>query len=218
MPGHRFNAFERSRKRPNERNIKDLGSEMTAGESSGGRGRRFKSSHPDQRNQQIAEFPPTIILSTPVRSHRCAPNLPVVTRFTSVSQPPRERATAAGPRAPRPPHHNARLRAVRSPFNIGESAGRVDLAHCIGLNGSTSELDPIELLQAMVPEGAICYFTAIHFHELSTQMPSHHHIARITDASPGTRELPIGASPRRPPSPTSPTQRQNGDRSLIFRS
>ena len=88
----------------------------------------------------------------------------------------------------------------------------------IGLNGSTSELDPIELLQAMVPEGSICYFTAVHFHELSTQMPSHHHIARMTDTSPRTRELPIDAPPRRPPS-RAPSQKRDrlGQRQFLYR-
>ena len=63
----------------------------------------------------------------------------------------------------------------------GQSADRF---FSIGLNETNSELEPIELLQAMVPEGAICYFTAVHIHELSTQIPTHHHIARIVDATP----------------------------------
>jgi predicted transcriptional regulator of viral defense system len=36
---------------------------------------------------------------------------------------------------------------------------------------------PWELLQAARPNGVICYFSAISHHELSTQLPSHHHIA-----------------------------------------
>ena len=61
----------------------------------------------------------------------------------------------------------------------------------IGLRESDAELDPVELLQAMVPEGAICYFTAVNIHELSTQMPTHHHVARIVDtvASPNRPRL-----------------------------
>lgn len=60
----------------------------------------------------------------------------------------------------------------------------------IGLNEASYETDPIELLQAMVKNGVVCYFTAIHFHDLSTQIPTHHHIAHITDYKPN----PMGAS------------------------
>ena len=55
MACHGFNPIETARKAMNEPNIKDLRSEMRAGESSGGRGRRFKSSHPDQVNQLLAD-------------------------------------------------------------------------------------------------------------------------------------------------------------------
>ena len=54
----------------------------------------------------------------------------------------------------------------------------------IGLNEASLELDPVELLQAIVPSGAVCYFTAIQFHDLSTQIPAHHHIAQIVDTPP----------------------------------
>jgi hypothetical protein len=39
------------------------------------------------------------------------------------------------------------------------------------------DVDPIELLQAWEPRGVICYFTALRFHALTTQPPSHHHVA-----------------------------------------
>ena len=41
----------------------------------------------------------------------------------------------------------------------------------------SSRVDPIELLQAYSADGVICYFTAIAFYSLSTQLPIHHHIA-----------------------------------------
>ena len=37
--------------------------------------------------------------------------------------------------------------------------------------------DPLELLQAYQPAGVICYFSALAYHSLTTQLASHHHIA-----------------------------------------
>ena len=71
--------------------------------------------------------------------------------------------------------------------------------YSIGLTESDAALDPIELLQAMVPEGAICYFTAVHIHELSTQRPTHHHVARIVDTSSKPNKRRLNALPK--PSP-----------------
>ena len=64
----------------------------------------------------------------------------------------------------------------------------------IGLNDSDSELEPVELLQAMVPDGAICYFTAVHIHELSTQVPTHH-MSPVSSTHP---RAPEGSLPKRP--------------------
>jgi AbiEi antitoxin C-terminal domain len=44
-----------------------------------------------------------------------------------------------------------------------------------------SEIDPSELMMAFQPSGVICYFSAISLHSLTTQIPSHHHVAVITD-------------------------------------
>jgi hypothetical protein len=46
----------------------------------------------------------------------------------------------------------------------------------------SSHVSPLELLQAYRSDGAICYFTAIAFHSLSTQPPVHHHIAIPTES------------------------------------
>ena len=97
----------------------------------------------------------------------------------------------------------------------GQSADRF---FSIGLNETNSELDPIELLQAMVPEGAICYFTAVHIHELSTQIPTHHHIARMVDTTPRPGKPPNDAPLPRPIS-TAPSQRRDrlGQRQFHYR-
>ncbi len=46
-------------------------------------------------------------------------------------------------------------------------------------SGSGQPIYPLELLQAYMPDGVICYFSAIIYHELTTQLATHHHIARL---------------------------------------
>ncbi|MEI6562575.1 MAG: hypothetical protein WCO68_10935 [Verrucomicrobiota bacterium] len=43
--------------------------------------------------------------------------------------------------------------------------------------GKEENADSLELLQALRPNGVICYFSAIHYYDLTTQIPTHHHIA-----------------------------------------
>ena len=38
---------------------------------------------------------------------------------------------------------------------------------------------PLELLQAYLPDGVVCYFSAINYYELTTQVVAHHHVARL---------------------------------------
>ena len=45
-----------------------------------------------------------------------------------------------------------------------------------------ADVDPLELLQAYRPDGIICYFSALTYHSLTTQLPSHHHIAVLSKA------------------------------------
>ena len=40
-------------------------------------------------------------------------------------------------------------------------------------------VSPLELLQAWLPAGVICYFSALTHHELTTQTAAYHHIARL---------------------------------------
>lgn len=55
--------------------------------------------------------------------------------------------------------------------------------YLIGISESHSGIaDPLELLQAYKTDGVICYFSALSYYELTTQFPTHHHIATITDA------------------------------------
>jgi predicted transcriptional regulator of viral defense system len=46
----------------------------------------------------------------------------------------------------------------------------------IGASGE-SEISPLELLMAGKPLGIICYFSAVAYHGLTTQIVQHHHVA-----------------------------------------
>lgn len=48
---------------------------------------------------------------------------------------------------------------------------------------SPNEVDPLELLQAFKPDGIICYFSALSYYGLTTQITSQHHIAVLTKPS-----------------------------------
>lgn len=50
----------------------------------------------------------------------------------------------------------------------------------VGLQSGRDEpISPLELLQAYLPDGVVCYFSAIGYYELTTQLVAHHHIARL---------------------------------------
>ncbi len=59
---------------------------------------------------------------------------------------------------------------------------------------SESEIEPAELLMAYRPDGVICYLSAISLHSLTTQMPSHHHIAVVRNPVPSPQERNRGSS------------------------
>ena len=45
--------------------------------------------------------------------------------------------------------------------------------------GKGEPINPLELLQAYIPDGVVCFFSAITYYELTTQITAHHHIARL---------------------------------------
>ena len=45
-------------------------------------------------------------------------------------------------------------------------------------------ISPLELLEAWLPAGTICYFSALTHYELTTQIAAHHHIARLNPQRP----------------------------------
>ena len=59
-----------------------------------------------------------------------------------------------------------------------------DRLYLVGLATPVAALDSAEILQAHVPQGILCYFTAIELHGLTTQQAPHHHIARLRKKVP----------------------------------
>lgn len=50
----------------------------------------------------------------------------------------------------------------------------------VGL-GNVKNIDHLEILQASDPHGVICYFSAISYHQLTTQITPHNHIATLNN-------------------------------------
>ncbi|HEV3257494.1 MAG TPA: hypothetical protein VG013_11480 [Gemmataceae bacterium] len=82
-----------------------------------------------------------------------------------------------------------------------------------------AEVDPFELLMASKPSGVVCYFSAVAFHSLTTQLVEHHHVAELRPQGPGPRsESAKGKGSERPEGATtagSRTPRRFG--TLLFR-
>jgi hypothetical protein len=49
-----------------------------------------------------------------------------------------------------------------------------------------AEVDPLELLMASKPAGVVCYFSAVAFHGLTTQLVQHHHVAEMQSLESGS--------------------------------
>lgn len=79
------------------------------------------------------------------------------------------------------------------PLHQGVSAKVVRL-YAVGFEPTDLAIPSAELLQAHMPEGVLCYFSAIELHELSTQPAPHYHIAQLRRASAKAEERVIGRS------------------------
>jgi hypothetical protein len=71
--------------------------------------------------------------------------------------------------------------------------------------GKGEPIYPLELLQAYLPDGVVCYFSAINYYELTTQVVAHHHVARLNPPRakntlvPGDATEPTGEAVERNP-------------------
>ncbi len=69
------------------------------------------------------------------------------------------------------------------PLDKVASEVRQDRFYMLGLGVNPLSVDPVELLQAHVKQGVVCYFTALTIHGLTTQTAAHHHIAHLNSLS-----------------------------------
>jgi hypothetical protein len=83
-----------------------------------------------------------------------------------------------------------------------------------------ADVDPLELLMASKPSGVICYFSAVAFYALTTQLVEHHHVAELrppgTGRGSGRPEKAATERPERPPDSGSRKPRALG-KQLLFR-
>jgi hypothetical protein len=62
-----------------------------------------------------------------------------------------------------------------------------------------AEVDPLELLMASKQSGVVCYFSAVAFHALTTQLVEHHHVAELRPQDPSPQsEIPKKEGSERP--------------------
>lgn len=59
-------------------------------------------------------------------------------------------------------------------------------------------VDPLEVMQALLPSGVTCYFGAISFHGLTNQMPAFFHIGRLVNGHPPESTTPARPNERNP--------------------
>jgi predicted transcriptional regulator of viral defense system len=91
--------------------------------------------------------------------------------------------------------------------------------HLLDLGASAQSLpDPLDLLMASHPQGVVCYWTAVAFHELTTQITAHHHVAKLITTksipqSTKTTTRPAGPSD----APGGSTERTPSLGQLLFR-
>jgi hypothetical protein len=66
----------------------------------------------------------------------------------------------------------------------------MDRFWALGLTTAPEQLDATEVLQAHIPDGVLCYFTAVGLHNLTTQLVAQHHIARLRRPSASVATTP----------------------------
>lgn len=70
--------------------------------------------------------------------------------------------------------------AFKVPVEGVESNSSSKSFYLLGISASKKEtVQPFELLQSYKQDGIICYFSALSYFSLTTQVPKHHHIATI---------------------------------------
>lgn len=76
--------------------------------------------------------------------------------------------------------HLERAKVISPIKTLDPNTGEVqNKFYLLGFSTNEGFVEPIELLQALEPRGIVCYFTALEYYGLTTQIPSHHHVAKL---------------------------------------
>ena len=94
---------------------------------------------------------------------------------------------------------------ILQPLDLGDRDTSITL-YTVGPQ-SRDSLNPIEILAASVPAGVVCYFTALQFYGLTTQLATHHHIARLVQRAPAAPRAPASVRVVPPDSERKPALR-----------
>lgn len=86
--------------------------------------------------------------------------------------------------------------------------------YLVGMSDSHNQVaSPFELLQAYDDDGVICFFSALSYYDLTTQFPTHHHVASIT--VPSTTDIDAKRD-KRPSPQTTNIKKKKSIGTLIF--
>ena len=128
-------------------------------------------------------------LSTPNEVHptvRCWKHWWLSGEIADVVKAKRSELLTTFPPASEVINHLKRIGLVQ-PIKAQGPGGKKSVEFLLMDTGSEegSPISPMELLQAWLPAGTICYFSALAYYELTTQPATHHHIARLDPHRPG---------------------------------
>ena len=105
---------------------------------------------------------------------------------------------------------------VMNPVPLDGRAGPRFALYGVGPH-SRATLDPLELMLAAEPSGVVCYFTALSYHGLTTQLPPHHHVAKLNSGSTfAAAARAVDARDRAPPSANASTRSPYGERRFAY--
>lgn len=90
--------------------------------------------------------------------------------------------------------------------------------YLLEMGASTSaQVDPLELLMAGKPSGVVCYFSAVAFHALTTQVVEHHHVAVLCPKGPSPESERPEVDVRVRPSASAVSRKPRGLGEHLFR-
>ena len=100
--------------------------------------------------------------------------------------------------------------SVLTPLN-SEASKPNTLVFVVG-GQAKQTVDPLDILMALCPAGVVCYFSALQYFGLTTQLASHHHVARLNPAPALEQRVPTSQTT----TSTAPLKSRNPLGTLLF--